>query len=100
MQHYRIDAATDAKAAQWEVGYPLKWVAMRPDGAEVWCTPLNWDTHTGVLENPIAVVDPKTGTFTYSCEAGQLDPTEVRFVVSDGETRSPPGVLRIVIRSQ
>ncbi len=46
------------------------------------------------------LVDPTTGVFTYSCDASRSEPTEVHFVVSDGEKTSAPGVLRIVIRSQ
>lgn len=57
----RFGAADNKRVAQWKADWPLKWVAMKPDGSEVWCTPLTWDTQKGVLDRPIAVIDTASG---------------------------------------
>jgi YVTN family beta-propeller protein len=57
----RIDCETNKKAVAFNVGHPLKWLAMKPDGSEVWATPENWDIQTGVRNEPIAVIDTASG---------------------------------------
>jgi YVTN family beta-propeller protein len=57
----RFGAADNKRTAQWSVGWRLKWVAMKPDGSEVWCTPETWDMTKGVLDRPLAVIDPASG---------------------------------------
>jgi YVTN family beta-propeller protein len=57
----RIDCETNKKAVQFKVGHALKWLAMKPDGSEVWCTPVTWDTQMGVRDEPVAVIDAATG---------------------------------------
>lgn len=56
-----IDGKDDRNVRQIPVGYPIQWLALKPDGSELWCTPLTWDPRSGVLDNPTAVVDPKGG---------------------------------------
>lgn len=57
----RIDCETNKKAVAWRVGHRLKWLAMKPDGSEVWATPEDWDIQTGVRNEPVAVIDTATG---------------------------------------
>jgi YVTN family beta-propeller protein len=57
----RIDCQANKKAVQWKIGHALKWLAMKPDGSELWCTPVTWDVQEGVRNEPITVIDMATG---------------------------------------
>lgn len=62
-------AADNERMALHKAGWRLKWVAMKPDGSEVWCTPETWDFQKGALDRPIAVFDTASGKVKATVQA-------------------------------
>lgn len=56
-----IDARTDAKGSDRPVARMLMYLALKPDGSELWGTPEYWDSREGVIDAPVTIVDPATG---------------------------------------
>jgi len=57
----RIKGTTEKRDAQWPVPHSIQNVALKPDGSELWCTPLGWDTLRGMLDKPLLILDPASG---------------------------------------
>lgn len=56
-----IGWARDVKKGQWPAKRPLRFLALKPDGGELWATAVNWDVRKGAVTGPLSVMDPDSG---------------------------------------
>lgn len=50
-----ISCDVDNKVRNWPSQHPLAYVALKPDGSQLWVTPLSWQLQKGVLRNPLLI---------------------------------------------